>query len=150
MIQVVKSMIAGYVATRMMTKCMYEIAPSMMMPRVDIAGAISSAGKESAGNSKDEFDPRPDKDDRQPGMLTHYMLGSLIFPLSYELVFRHLLPGGRVTKGVLWGTGLWAVGQSVVLPGSVRRSSLRRNPQDGLPTFLYIWYTGLSIVPVPK
>ncbi len=142
--QVLKSVLSGYVATKLMTKCMYDIAPRMRLPKVDVAGAINTAGKKSEGNSKSEFDRKSKKEDKQPGMLVHYLLGSLIFPASYECVFKHLLPGNRLVKGVLWGAGLWGVGQTMVLPGLGKKPYFDKKPAARFTYFIVHMIYGIA------
>jgi hypothetical protein len=42
------------------------------------------------------------------GMTVHIMLGVLVFPLVYVLLFQ-FLPGAPFVKGLLFGTALWPV-----------------------------------------
>jgi hypothetical protein len=142
--QAFKSALAGYTATKLMTSYMYDIAPMIHLPPVDVAGAINTTGKKDNGNESEQFDAKKEKKNKQPGMFVHYLLGTIIFPLSYGTFFRHLLPGGRIAKGILWGAGLWAAGQSFVLPGLGKKPYFERKPMAKLTYFFAHMVYGIA------
>ncbi len=94
-----RAMIGGFVATLVMTAMMYFVAP-MMGLNMDIAQMLGSV----LGGSW------------AMGMLMHFILGTVVFPLIYVLVLYAWLPGGPVVKGAVWGVILWFLAQVVVMP----------------------------------
>ena len=50
------------------------------------------------------------------GMVAHIMLGMLVFPMTYAFLFFRFLPGAPVIKGLLFGTILWLMAATVVMP----------------------------------
>lgn len=50
------------------------------------------------------------------GVIAHFGLGLIAFPLGYMIIaFRHF-PGGPLLRGALWGVLLWLVAMAVVVP----------------------------------
>jgi hypothetical protein len=91
--------LGGFAATLAITMMMYLIAP-MMGLNMDIAQMLGSM----LGGSW------------WAGMLMHFMLGTVVFPLAYSFVLYHFLPGSPVVKGITFGAALWLVAQIVVMP----------------------------------
>jgi hypothetical protein len=76
------------------------MAPMMGMPKMDIAGMLGGMIK-------------------MPwtvGMLIHFMNGTIIFPLIYVFVLYNVLPGPGFVKGIIWGTLLFVIAQTMVMP----------------------------------
>lgn len=94
-----RAIIGGFVATLVMTAMMYVVAP-MMGLNMDIAQMLGSM----LGGSW------------AMGMLMHFILGTVVFPLIYVLVLYEWLPGDPVVKGAIWGVILWLLAQTVVMP----------------------------------
>lgn len=96
----IKAIAAGLLATVALTSFLYGVLPVFTGVPLDIAGLIAwRLGGTWAG-----------------GMLFHFMLGGVLFPLVYA-GFVHLhLPGGTRLRGVLWGLALWVIAQTIVLP----------------------------------
>lgn len=95
-----RTILAGFVATVVLTGIMYWVAPLMMGQPMDVAGMLSGLIGVSWG----------------AGMILHFTLGTLVFPLTYALVLYPVLPGGPWLKGVWLGLGLWLVAEAVVVP----------------------------------
>ncbi|HEY9773513.1 MAG TPA: DUF6789 family protein [Planktothrix sp.] len=128
----VRAMVSGYVATKVMTAAMYDLLPGIGLARVDVAGALNRPGEESEGGRNEKLDEHQSREKKQPGLFIHYLLGTLIFPLSYQLLFRSVIPGNRLSKGLIWGLCLWAVGQSVVFPMLGKEPLFKRKKSAGL------------------
>ncbi|MCR4337684.1 MAG: hypothetical protein NUV91_07770 [Candidatus Omnitrophica bacterium] len=94
-----KGILAGFIATLVMTVMMY-MAPKMGMPKMDVAGMISGMMK-------------------MPwmiGMIMHFMLGVVVFPFIYVYVLADKLPGSGALRGIIWGLILFVLAQSMVMP----------------------------------
>lgn len=49
------------------------------------------------------------------GMAAHFMLGALVFPAVFVLLYR-LLPGGSLAKGLVLATVLWLMLEILAMP----------------------------------
>jgi uncharacterized membrane protein YagU involved in acid resistance len=77
----------------------YQVAPTMGMGKMDIAGKLGQMfGSWTMG------------------MVTHFILGTLVFSLTYALLAYRFLPGPPVVKGLVWGVVLWLGLQLVGMP----------------------------------
>ena len=50
------------------------------------------------------------------GLLTHFLNGTVIFPLIYVYLLYRFLPGSAWQKGLLWGVILWLGLEIVMMP----------------------------------
>jgi len=103
-----RAIVAGLVATAAMTMLIY-MAPHMGMPNMDIAGMLGSVM--NGGQA-----PAMMSGPWLIGMMMHFVLGTLLFPLLYAYFVYGLLPGKPWAKGLIWGVALWAVMQVMPLP----------------------------------
>lgn len=104
----VRAIGAGFIATLAMTMLIY-MAPLMGMPNMDIAamlGTPMTGGQVPAVMSGVWW----------LGMVIHFMMGTILFPLVYAFVAYGLLPGKPWARGLVWGVLLWAVMQVMPLP----------------------------------
>jgi uncharacterized membrane protein YagU involved in acid resistance len=106
-VNVARALLAGFVATLVMTMMMY-LAPLLGMPKMDIAAMLGSM---FAGAM-----PAPMSGTWWLGMLIHFVNGTVIFPLVYVHVLYAFLPGPPWAKGLAWGLVLWLLAQAVVMP----------------------------------
>jgi len=95
-----KALLAGLVGTIAMTLMMKFVAPMMLGKPMDVAHLLA------------EFLGAP----WVLGMLIHFALGSLVFPVAYVFVVFGFLPGPPPLKGVLWGILLWVPAMVVTMP----------------------------------
>ncbi len=103
-----RAIVAGLVATIVMTMLIY-MAPHMGMPKMDIAGMLGSmvnGGQAPAMMSGPWL----------IGLMMHFVLGTLVFPLLYAYFVYGLLPGKPWAKGLIWGVALWAAMLVMVMP----------------------------------
>lgn len=103
-----RAIVAGFIATFVMTMLIY-LAPLMAMPHMDIAamlGSMLNGGQMPAVQSGPWW----------MGMLAHFVMGTLLFPLLYAYVVRGLLPGKPWARGLAWGIILWFVMMAMVMP----------------------------------
>lgn len=103
-----KLFFAGFLATLAHTAFLYGVG-LLRIPCVDVAGALGMMFTPSIF----PLYPHPSW---MMGMLVHFFLGSLLFPLAYGLIF-----GGRIRLspracGIAWGLILFCVGQFIVMP----------------------------------
>jgi uncharacterized protein DUF6789 len=94
-----RTILGGFAGTLAITMLMYEGAPMMGLPKMDIAAML---GQILGGWT--------------PGMMMHLVNGVVIFPLLYAYLFFPRFPGAAVVKGITWGVVLWAMAQVVVMP----------------------------------
>jgi uncharacterized membrane protein YagU involved in acid resistance len=102
------AVLSGIVATRLMTDAMLSL-PAVELPEVDVPGTLGSKINE-------EVPPANNSPKWQAGLLVHYGLGGLVFPLVFELLVKHVLPGNKLVKSTIWGAFLWVVAETTVMP----------------------------------
>lgn len=96
-----KAILAGFVATVVLTLIMYYVAPMMIGGPMDVAQMLS----DMLGGLGWTV-----------GMIVHFILGSIVFPLIYVYVLYPYLPGAPWLKGTIWGAILWLITELVVIP----------------------------------
>lgn len=96
---VTRLVLGGLIATLAMTAMMYLVAP-MMGVRMDIAAMLGSmlGGSWAAG------------------LAMHFFNGGVVFPLVFGYLVVSRLPGPPVLQGALWGTALWLIAQTMIMP----------------------------------
>ncbi len=95
-----RSILGGFAGTLAITAMMYIVAPRMMGTKMDIANML---GSQLGGNW-------------WTGMGMHFLIGALVFPLTYALFFYDSLPGGPALKGITLGVFLWLLAQAIMMP----------------------------------
>ncbi|PKM38493.1 MAG: hypothetical protein CVV06_00200 [Gammaproteobacteria bacterium HGW-Gammaproteobacteria-10] len=99
-LNLVKTLAGGFAGTLLMTLMMQYAAPMMIGHPMDIAAML--------GNMMGGV--------YAIGMTMHIMLGVLVFPLLYALVMFRFLPGPPWLKGLLYGSILWFLAATMVMP----------------------------------
>lgn len=94
-----KILIGGLAGTLMMSLMMKFAAPMMIGQPMDIAAML--------GNMMGGV--------YEMGMAAHVLLGVLVFPLIYVMLFQFWL-GAPLVKGLLFGTMLWLMAATMVMP----------------------------------
>ncbi|OQK17480.1 hypothetical protein AU255_06265 [Methyloprofundus sedimenti] len=97
---ITKTILGGFVGTLMMSLMMKFAAPMLIGHPMDIAAML--------GNMMGGV--------YALGMAAHMMLGIVVFPLIYAFLFLRFLPGAPVIKGMLFGTILWLMAATVIMP----------------------------------
>lgn len=95
-----KAIVAGLLATIVLTLIMYFVAPMMLGAPMDVAkmlGDMLGIGWTA-------------------GMIVHFINGTIVFPLIYVYVLYKILPGAPWMKGLIWGLILWLIAELVVTP----------------------------------
>jgi hypothetical protein len=94
------SLLGGLVGTIAMTIFLYLVLPTLDQRPLDIAALVGEV-----------FDVG-----WAVGVLTHIVLGALVFPLLFVVFIYPALPGPAWFKGLLWGCFLWIVAEIVAVP----------------------------------
>jgi len=94
------TLFGGFIGTLMMSLMMKFAAPMITGHPMDIAALL--------GNMLGGM--------YFLGMTLHIILGVVIFPLVYSILLYQFLPGAAVVKGMLYGTILWLLAATVVMP----------------------------------
>jgi uncharacterized membrane protein YagU involved in acid resistance len=93
-----RAIVGGFVGTLALTFMIYQVAPKMGV-KMDIAGQLGQMfGSWTMG------------------LVVHFILGTVVFSLSYALLAYRFLPGPPVVKGLVWGVVLWLGLQLVGMP----------------------------------
>jgi hypothetical protein len=95
-----KAIAGGFVGTILLTLMMRFVAPVMTGQRIDMPGKLG----DMTGTGP------------IAGMILHFLIGSVIFGLSYAFVLFRFLPGAPWLKGVLSGVIFWLGLQVVMMP----------------------------------
>lgn len=103
-----RAILAGLIATAAMTMLIY-LAPHMGMPNMDIAAMLGTPMNSG-------ITPAVMSVPWLIGLMMHFVLGTLLFPLVYAYFIYGLLPGKPWAKGLIWGAALWMVMQVMPLP----------------------------------
>ncbi len=99
---------AGAVATKMMSDTM-ENADKIGLDSVDIPAVLGS-------KANYEIDPPEGSKKWTTGALVHYALGSIVFPLAYESLYKKVSLCPKTIKPLTWGLLLWAGGAFIFMP----------------------------------
>lgn len=99
---------AGAVATKMMSDIM-ENADKVGLDSVDIPAVLGS-------KANHEIDPPEGSKKWTTGAMAHYALGSIVFPLAYETLYKRVSLCPKTIKPLTWGLLLWAGGAFVFMP----------------------------------
>lgn len=97
---IVKILIGGLAGTLLMTLMMRFAAPMLIGRPMDIAALL--------GNMMGGI--------YVMGMAAHIMLGVLVLPLVYAILLFRFLPGAPLVKGLLFGSILWLIAETLVMP----------------------------------
>jgi hypothetical protein len=69
-----------------------------------------------------------------PGLLTHLVRGSVLFPLGFLALPAHDVPGPPMLRGRLWAVYLWVALETLVAP--LRGAGVFRAAPGGFPVAL--------------
>ena len=98
--KLLKGILAGLVATIVLSVLMLVKAKMGLMPDVDIISMLAGAMGGSA----------------VMGWVAHFMIGALVYGLIYAFIFSTLPFGGHVSRGTLLGIAGWLMMMVVVMP----------------------------------
>jgi hypothetical protein len=94
-----RAILGGFAGTLAITFLMYIGAPMMGLQKMDIAAMLGSM---LGGWTM--------------GMIMHFVLGTIVFPLIYVYALFGKLTGSPAVKGLVWGAALWLAAGIVVMP----------------------------------
>ncbi|MDF1584320.1 MAG: hypothetical protein RQ733_09295 [Methyloprofundus sp.] len=97
---ITKMLLGGISGTLMMSLMMKFAAPMLVGQPMDIAAML--------GNMMGGVYAR--------GLAAHLMLGIIVFPFIYVVLLRLILPGAPLIKGLLFGTILWLIAETLIMP----------------------------------
>ena len=95
-----RTILGGFVGTVLLTSMTLFVAPMMTGQKMDMAAKLS----EMMGTGP------------LIGMMMHFLIGSVVFPLIYGLVLFPFLPGAPWIKGLICGVILWLGLEIVAMP----------------------------------
>jgi hypothetical protein len=93
---VAKAMVGGLLGTLLQTIIVYGVAPMIAGQSMDVAAMLERSCA--------------------PGMLTHLLSGSMIFPLGYVWLSSHTFSGPPVLQGMLWAGLIWCIAEVIMAP----------------------------------
>ncbi len=97
---ITKMLLGGLTGTLMMSLMMKFAAPMLVGQPMDIAAML--------GNMMGGV--------YALGLAAHLMLGIIVFPFIYVVLLRQILPGALLVKGLLFGTILWLLAETLIMP----------------------------------
>jgi len=100
MSNIVKGLIAGFVATVVLSALMVVKQMMGIMPELDVAAMLTSMLSLPSVAI---------------GWLMHFMIGTIVWGVGYA-VLRPYLPGGSIWSGVLFGTAAWLMMMIAIMP----------------------------------
>lgn len=100
MSNIVRGLIAGFVATLVLSALMVMKQMIGFMPELDVAAMLTSM----LSLPSVAF-----------GWIMHFMIGTIAWGVGYA-VLRPYLPGGSIWSGVLFGTAAWLMMMIAVMP----------------------------------
>jgi hypothetical protein len=95
-----RALLAGFLATAIITFMMYFVSPYLSGHPMDIAGMIAARFGVSWAT----------------GLAIHLAFGVLVLPTIYVAFIRNRLEGNAAERGMTWGLMLWLASQAVVMP----------------------------------
>ena len=109
--EVVEGLIAGFVATTIMTLLLLPLSRAIDVGVFDFAAVLGAIFTDQSVTAFSRA--------WWVGMAEHFFNGTVIFPLIYLFVLeKEFPPMPRWIRGVLWGIVLWIGWQAVVMPFS--------------------------------
>lgn len=97
---ITRMLLGGMAGTLIMSLMMRFVAPILIGHPMDIAAMLGNI----LGNIY-FF-----------GFSVHMILGIIVFPYIYVILLRQILPGATLVKGLLFGTILWLIAETLIMP----------------------------------
>jgi hypothetical protein len=127
---------SGLVATKLMTEFMSNVAPYVGLRRIDATVPLGAPERQTGSELYDEQESAERLAAKRQETMMHLMLGGTIFPACYNILFYRFLPGGKIIKGLLWGTLLWTAGQFVAMPMLGKGPFFLKKPNAAITYYL--------------
>lgn len=101
-----RAMIAGFVATVVLSVLMLMKSMMGVMPGLDIAQMLTGMAHNMMGLPVNPA----------VGWLLHFMIGTVVWGIGFALLYRVLPGGGPVVKGVVFGVLAWLLMMLIPMP----------------------------------
>lgn len=102
----VRAMIAGFIATVVLSILMLVKSMMGVMPQLDLIHMLSDVARAYLGIEAGPWF----------GWVMHFMIGTVLWGLLYALLHRHLPGGSALAKGVTFGALAWFLMMLVPMP----------------------------------
>lgn len=112
-------------ATAIHTGVVYG-APLLGLKQVDIASVLGDG----------LLGQKPKTERLFCGMAIHALLGSVLFPSTYNLISRRVLPRREPQGSLCWAMILWLTGEKIVVPLLGGGDLFKRHPSARLTYFV--------------
>ena len=97
---VTKGVVAGLVATIVLSAIMYVKAMMGLMPELNVIGMLAGMMKSGA----------------MMGWVAHFMIGAVVWGVLYALLYSRIPGGSSLVKGIVFGIGAWVIMMIAVMP----------------------------------
>ncbi len=97
---VTKGVVAGLVATIVLSAIMYVKEMMGLMPELNVIGMLAGMMKSGA----------------MMGWVAHFTIGPVIWGVLYVLLYRSIPGGSHLVKGIVFGIGAWVIMMVAVMP----------------------------------
>ncbi|MDE2307173.1 MAG: hypothetical protein KGJ97_02645 [Xanthomonadaceae bacterium] len=102
----VRAMIAGFVATVVLSILMFIKSMMGVMPGLDVVHMLSGMAHQMMGMP----------DSPMVGWVMHFMIGTVVWGVLFALLFKVLPGSGAVAKGVAFGVLAWLLMMLIPMP----------------------------------
>ena len=102
-----KAVRAGFAAT---------VGMSIVLYAAFLAGMTNFDIAASMGSLMSSIVPQPGSAAWIWGLVIHFFVGSIVFPLIYSYALYPVMQGPNLIRGVMWATFLWFLMQIIELP----------------------------------
>lgn len=93
-------LIAGFVATAVLSALMVAKGMMGLLPELDVAAMIAGMMGTSVAI----------------GWVIHFMIGTIVWGIGFAVLYRHIPGTGAVAKGIVFGIAAWLGMMLVVMP----------------------------------
>ena len=95
-----KGAVAGLAATVVLSAVMLAKGMMGLMPELDVVAMLAAMMKSGA----------------MMGWIAHFMIGTVVWGVSYAVLHSSIPGGSDVMKGVIFGIGAWVIMMLAVMP----------------------------------
>ncbi|TAL97448.1 MAG: hypothetical protein EPN69_01100 [Rhodanobacter sp.] len=101
-----RGMIAGFVATVVLSVLMLLKSMMGVMPGLDIAGMLAGMAHNMMGLPASPA----------VGWMLHFLIGTVVWGIGFALLYKALPGGGPVVKGIVFGVLAWLAMMLIPMP----------------------------------
>lgn len=102
----VRAMIAGFVATVVLSALMLMKTMMGVMPALDVVATLTGMAHNMMGLPATPV----------VGWVLHFMIGTVVWGMGFALLYNVLPGGGSVTKGMVFGVLAWLMMMLIPMP----------------------------------